>query len=163
MLTAMFAIFLVQIVARYVLRDPPGWTIEASLILWLWIVFWGSAFCVKDHQHVKFDMIYLAVGRKWQRIFAGLAALSIVVIFIAALPADWDYIDFYKRKKTPVLKIQMNYVFSVYAIFAVAAISVYGWRLWAILTGRNVEGVEIDHLADNLLRDEPAKEPGNGA
>ncbi len=44
MLAAMFAIFLVQIAARYVFSLSIGWTVELSLTLWLWIVFWGAAF-----------------------------------------------------------------------------------------------------------------------
>mgnify|MGYP002852285070 FL=1 len=59
LLLALFLTFLVQIVARYLLLDPISWTLELSLILWIWIVFWGNAFIVNDRQHVKFDLIYL--------------------------------------------------------------------------------------------------------
>lgn len=163
MLTAMFATFLLQIVARYFLTGAPGWTVELCLTLWLWLVLWASAFCLKDHQHVKFDMLYLAVGQRWQRVFAALSALLIVAVFLAALPADWDYIDFYKRKKSGVMKIQLRYVFSIYAIFAVAVIGAYGWRLWRILKGDDVEGVAVEHLAENLLRDGTGEGGSNGS
>ena len=42
MLVALFAVFLVQIAARYVFNVPMGWTVEVCLTLWLWLVFWGG-------------------------------------------------------------------------------------------------------------------------
>jgi TRAP-type C4-dicarboxylate transport system permease small subunit len=38
MLAAMFAAFLVQIVSRYLLGLPTGWTHEISAMLWVWLV-----------------------------------------------------------------------------------------------------------------------------
>ena len=46
MLAVMFAAFLVQIVFRYPLNFPIGWTNELSVILWLWLVLFGAAFVV---------------------------------------------------------------------------------------------------------------------
>jgi TRAP-type C4-dicarboxylate transport system permease small subunit len=56
LLTVMFLSFILQIVSRYILRDPLGWTLELCLTMWLWVVFWGSAFCLRDREHVKFDI-----------------------------------------------------------------------------------------------------------
>jgi hypothetical protein len=40
--------------------DPSryGWTLELCLALWVWIVFWGAAFVVRERDHVTFDVIY---------------------------------------------------------------------------------------------------------
>ena len=43
LLTAMFLSFLLQIFSRYVLVNPLGWTLEACLVTWLWLVFWSCA------------------------------------------------------------------------------------------------------------------------
>mgnify|MGYP006346654571 CR=1 FL=1 len=52
MLVALFVVFLVQIAARYVFNVPMGWTVEVCLTLWLWIVFWGGAFCLRPADHI---------------------------------------------------------------------------------------------------------------
>ncbi len=64
MLAAIFGVFLVQIVARYVFNFPIGWTVEVCLTLWLWLVFWGGGFCLRASDHIRFDMLYLSVGRR---------------------------------------------------------------------------------------------------
>ena len=88
LLTAMFGAFIMQIVWRYVLRDPLPWTLEVCLITWLWTVFWGSAFLVRDADHVRFDILYLSAGPRLRRIFAAVAAFAIAALFAASLPLN---------------------------------------------------------------------------
>lgn len=147
LLTAMFGAFLLQIVFRYVLRDPLGWTLEASLMTWLWTVFWGSAFLVKDYEHVKFDIFFLMVPPRVRRIFAVISAIAIAFAFAASFPRVWDYISFMQIERSSVLKIRLDYVFSIYAIFALAIIVRYVWRAISFIRGQDPHG----ELSDPLL------------
>ncbi len=80
MLAVLFFTFLFQIFSRYVLRSPFGWTLELCLILWLWIVFFGCAFTVRDKDHVTFDIFYFATPKKVQLVFSLISAVGIIVI-----------------------------------------------------------------------------------
>ena len=62
LLAVMFVAFIVQIVFRYLLNFPIGWTSELTVIAWLWLVLWGAAFVVKESEEIRFDLIYGAVG-----------------------------------------------------------------------------------------------------
>ena len=62
LLAVMFVAFLVQIVFRYLLNFPIGWTSELTIITWLWVVLWGAAFVVRESEEIRFDLIY-AGGR----------------------------------------------------------------------------------------------------
>ncbi len=140
LLTAMFLSFVLQIFFRYVLNHPLGWTLEACLITWLWVVFWGSAFLVDDRDHVKFDILYLSARPGLRRILALLSALAILVGFAASFPATVDYITFMKIEKSSTLGIRLDYVFSVYAIFAAAIVVRYAARTVRILRGGDGDG-----------------------
>ncbi|QDC02325.1 TRAP transporter small permease subunit [Mesorhizobium sp. 8] len=133
LLAAMFIAFMLQIFARYVINYPIGWTLEVCLTTWLWLVFWSSAFVLTERDHVTFDLLYLIVGKRMQRIFALVSAVAIVAGFAAALPATIDYITFYKIKKSATLHIRLDIVFSVYGMFAVAVIVRYAWHIWRLL------------------------------
>lgn len=135
MLAVMFLTFVVQIIWRYVLNDPLSWSVELCLILWLWTVFWGSAFCVRDREHVRFDMLYLSVRPQTQRIFAAISALAIVIGMIASWPGTYGYISFLMIKKSGTLRIPLAYVFSIYLIFMIALVVTYIWRLVKIFKG----------------------------
>lgn len=136
MLAAMFVIFIAQIVARYLLNLPVGWTVELSLALWLWLVLWGAAFCLRDEDHVKFDLLYQMARPRLRRVLAAISALAIVIGVAAALPASWDYVDFYKIKKSATLRVPLNYVFIIYIVFSIALILRYALGLWTILRSR---------------------------
>lgn len=135
LLTAMFVAFILQIFTRYVINYPLGWTLEVCLTTWLWLVFWSSAFVLKERDHVTFDLFYLTAGDRARRIFAMVSAAAILAGFLAALPATIDYITFYKIKKSATLRIRLDVVFSVYALFAVAVIIRSAMRVWYLARG----------------------------
>lgn len=136
MLAAMFITFVLQIFSRYVLNEPFGWTLEVCLTLWLWLVFWGNAFVVRHDEHVIFDMIFNAVKPGTRRVLALIGSASIVIGLAVSLPPTWDFIDFLKIKKSAILQIPMRTVFSIYLIFLVSAIVVYGCRfVWVLRYG----------------------------
>lgn len=136
LLTAMFITFIIQVASRYVFNYPLGWTLELCLTLWLWAVFWGSSFCLSNDEHVRFDMLYHAVSPRLRRVFAVISALVIIVAMASALPATWGFVSFLTIKKSATLRIPLAYVFSIYLVFMVATIALYGWRLRRILKGR---------------------------
>ena len=138
MLAAIFAVFLVQIGARYLFNIPMGWTVEVSLTLWLWLVFWGGGFCLRASDHIRFDMLYLSVGRPTQRIFGAVAALLIVVAFAVSFLPTVDYVWFYKIKRSGTLGIRMHYVFAIYLLFMLVIMARYGKVLLNFIRGRDV-------------------------
>lgn len=135
MLAALFATFVVQIVARYVVNASLGWTVEVCVTLWLWLIFFGAAFVLGERDHVRFDLLAEMGGERTRRILALLAAAAIAIGFIVSLPATLDYISFYRIKKSPTLRIRLDWVFGIYGVFAVAIILRYLWRAVALLRG----------------------------
>ena len=139
MLAAIFAIFLLQIALRYFFT-PAGWTLELIGILWVWVIFFACAFVVRERDHVKFDIIYLSVGKRARQIFALIAAAAIAIGMLYTLLPTWDYIDWMKIRKTATVrnpftgaKIPMREVFSIYAAFIIAVAARYAWMFVDIL------------------------------
>lgn len=139
LLAAMFIAFLLQIVTRYVFNNPLGWTQEVCVTTWLWLVFWGSAFVVRDGDEVRFDLLYHSVSAGMQRKFALVSAVALTAGFAASFPASLDYITFYKIKKSAMLGIRLDVVFSVYALFALAVIVRGALQIVHILRGGAIE------------------------
>lgn len=134
---AMFLSFLLQIISRYILQDPYSWTIEASLIAWLWIVFWGSGFLLNNRDHVRFDMLYAWVRPGTRRVFALISVVAIVLAFVVSLPATVGYVTFMRVERSGTLGIRLDYIFSVYIVFALAIIARYA--LYAIRITRGAD------------------------
>jgi len=137
LLAAIFLSFILQIVSRYIIRQPLGWTLEACLLAWVWLVFWSAAFTLKEDDHVRFTVLNDIARPGVRRVYMGITALCVVGALGAALPATIDFVAFMKIEKTSLLKIRFDVVFSIYLIFSVAMITRYVRGLVEILRGRD--------------------------
>jgi C4-dicarboxylate transporter DctQ subunit len=136
MLATMFIVFIVQIVFRYLLNLPIGWTHEISVIMWLWLVLFGTAFVVRDDEEIRFDLIYSAVRERTRRIMVIVCAAVVVVLFSISLPAVLDYIAFMKVQRTAYLKIRFDWLYAVYGLFAIAVIVRQLWLGFMAVRGK---------------------------
>jgi len=139
MLAAMFAAFVLQVAFRYLLNFPVGWTSELSVVLWLWLILWGAAFVVREGEEVRFDLLTAAAPRPVRMAMGIVAAVALIVLYGASLPASWKYVAFMKVEKSAYLKIRMDWLYSIYLVFLVAMLARYLWLLWQLLRGREPE------------------------
>jgi TRAP-type C4-dicarboxylate transport system permease small subunit len=135
LLAAMFLTFILQIFMRYVVGYPLGWTLEVCLLIWLWLVFWSSAFLIREQEHVRFDLIYAAVQPKTSRIFNIISGTIVVVGFAITYRGTVDFVTFMKIEKTAVTLIRLDFVFSIYLLFLTSVIILGGIRLSRLLFG----------------------------
>jgi TRAP-type transport system small permease protein len=130
---ALFLVFVVQITARFVFKQPLPWADEAALILYVWAVLWGAALVCKDREHVAFDLLYQSMSPTGQRAMALLAAVLIGGLCAWALPGVLDYIVFMRRESTAVLGLPFMWVFMPFALLLVAIVLRYLLRMVALL------------------------------
>jgi C4-dicarboxylate transporter, DctQ subunit len=142
MLAVMFTVFILQIIFRYILNLPIGWTHEISVIMWLWMVLFGTAFVVRDTEEIRFDIVYAAVSDRWRRVLVVTTAIALIILFGISLPAVIDYVMFMKVEKTAYLKIRFDWLYSIYAIFAVATIVRQFWLGYQAIWGRGPEAFD---------------------
>ncbi len=142
MLAIMFAAFILQIVFRYLLNLPIGWTHEVSVIMWLRLVLFGAAFVIRENEEIRFDIIYGAVGAGPRRVMATITAVALIFLFSLSLPAVIDYVAFMKVQKTAYLKIRFDFLYAMYVVFAVAMIVRYVWIGWQAIWGREPESFD---------------------
>jgi C4-dicarboxylate transporter DctQ subunit len=135
MLAVMFFAFLLQIVFRYVLNLPVGWTNELSAILWIWLVLFGAAFVVREEEEMRFDLLYASAGSKVRRTMFLTSAAVLILLYSVSFPAVLDYVTFMKVEKSSYLKIRFDWLFSIYIVFVVAIIVRYLWLGWRVLRG----------------------------
>jgi TRAP-type C4-dicarboxylate transport system permease small subunit len=150
LLAVMFAAFLLQIVFRYLLNLPVGWTSELTIIAWLWGVLWGAAFVVREREEVRFDLLYGAMGGRAWRVAAIGTGVAIVALYALSLPATLDYVRFMKVERTAYLKIRFDYLFSIYVLFVGAVIVRYLWILSRLLRGKDPAGADSPAASSGL-------------
>lgn len=150
MVAVMFAAFVVQIVFRYFLNFPVGWTSELSVVMWLWLVLWGAAFVVKEREEIRFDLLAGAAGRRTRIAMGIVAAAALLVLYGASLPATYKYVTFMKVESSSYLKIRMDWLFSIYLVFVLAILARYLWILWRLLRGGELDKANATQASSAL-------------
>ncbi|MEM9585249.1 MAG: TRAP transporter small permease subunit [Pseudomonadota bacterium] len=149
LMALMFLTFILQIFIRYTARlewiadavpllDPTryGWTLEFCLLLWVWIIFAGCAFTVRDSDHVTFDVLHNHVRPRIRRWFVILGGVVIIAGLVASILPTWDKFYILRLKQTATLKqlvgdwVRMRDVYSVYILFLIAVSLRYAWTVW---------------------------------
>jgi TRAP-type C4-dicarboxylate transport system permease small subunit len=140
---ALFLVFMVQVVARFVFNRPLPWTDELAVMLYVWVILWAAAFIVPEREHVMFDLVWNALGAGPRKVMRVLGHAMIGGLAAWALPACWDYVHFMRREGTPVLGVSFMWVFLPFVLLlaALAVRSVVG--IWRALRGLDLEDAGI--------------------
>ena len=125
----MFGAFMIQIASRYIFNAPVSWSLEICSIGYIWIVFFTSNVLLTERQHIVFDVLYQKVPPRQRRILAMLLTATLGLIFLAALPVTLEYLSFLGRRKTMILRLPVDVVYSCFGVFMIAVVVGAGVRL----------------------------------
>jgi len=108
---ALFAVFILQIGARFLFNQPLPWTDEIAVVLYIWSIFWACAFMVPAASHVSVDILIARLSVKPRLWLQTLGQVLLGGLALQALPASWDYVLFMQREATAVLGLPLFWVF----------------------------------------------------
>ena len=118
----LFISFIAQVFWRYVLRNPIGWTSELIVVMFVWMVLFGSLYSSRTNSHIRFTMITDALPPKVALCFELAGNLLVALMFVLSFIPSWKYINFMAIQKTSVLHIPMPIVFAPYVIMLAGVI-----------------------------------------
>jgi len=169
-LAAIFIVFLLQIFTRYSGKlsqwmpvenlslwmseiEPLRWTVYLISLLWVWLIFLGCSFVVRERDHVAFDIFYQAAPPRIQKIMTLLGTIILIAVMLISLPATWDAImanrlmDLKKLQtlRMPITgdKIAIKWLFFPYLVLMAAIIIRSCSRIFLELRANN-QNTEVD-------------------
>ncbi|MCF8468763.1 MAG: TRAP transporter small permease [Sneathiella sp.] len=91
MLGLMTLITFANVVARYVFNDNILWALEATSILFAWLVLFGVSYCVKVTAHLGVDAIVNLVSPPWRKILTLVGVACCIIYSLLLLKGGWDF------------------------------------------------------------------------
>ena len=108
---------IIQVFYRYFLNISLEWPFELSIYAYIWTLYLGAAWGIREGHHVKFNLIFDALPTRIQKIINIFFNSITTTVFIIIFKPVWEYLLFNYRIKTVALKIPWTYVFGVFSIF----------------------------------------------
>nr|WP_295781327.1 TRAP transporter small permease [Rhodoferax sp.] len=139
----LFAVFIIQIVARFFFDKPLPWSDEAAVILYIWVILWAAAFVVPEREHVVFDLVWNSAGRRARQVMQIAGHLLIGGLALVGLPASWDYVHFMAREGTPVLDVPLMWVYLPFVLLMVALVARSAWGIRNAVRGVGLQDAEL--------------------
>ncbi len=115
----MIVAVLVQVVARTFLDQAPLWTEEASRVSLLFIMSLGVGASFLTGDLVNVDLALMLMPPGLRRFFDLLSTLLVSLFSFMMVPGAWDFTVSGSWQTSPILGLQMHYVFASMLIFAV--------------------------------------------
>jgi TRAP-type C4-dicarboxylate transport system permease small subunit len=107
----------IQVFYRYFLNISLEWPFELSIYAYIWTLYLGAAWGIREGHHVKFNILYDKLPSKVQKMVNIIFNTITTAVFIIIFKPVWEYLLFNYRIKTVALKIPWTYVFMVFSIF----------------------------------------------
>jgi TRAP-type transport system small permease protein len=93
-IAAIVLITLGAVIFRYVLDSPLSWVEQVSNMIFIWIIFTGSAVLYRQNLHIGVDMFLFMLNEKhravWKWVIECLNLTFIVILFIYSLKLTLD-------------------------------------------------------------------------
>ena len=126
----MFIVFMINIVSRYVLRNPQNWTFEFSTNAFVIVGLLGACAAYRLEDHVVFDLVYVKRSPRGQALMRMISYVLVIVFLLIALPSTlrslWN-----NPAVTSIMKIPDRYIFSVLPVMMISMIARSAYRLVA--------------------------------
>ena len=126
---ALFAVFILQIGARFMFNQPLPWTDELAVVLYIWTIFWACAFMVPAASHVSLDILSARLSPKPRVWLQTIGQVLLGGLALQALPASWDYVLFMRRETTAVLGLPLFWVFLPLLVLLVVLVLRGVWQM----------------------------------
>lgn len=127
----LFITFLINVVYRYILRNPQNWTFEFSIYSFVIVGLLGACAAYRKEDHVIFDLFYTKLGAKGQNILRMISYILVIVFFTIVIPKSISFLYSLHLKNTVsvIMKIPVWIVFSSFPILMISTVIHSTYRL----------------------------------
>ena len=118
-----------QFFTRYVLNNSLAWTEEIAINCLVVVVFLGSAMCVRMSRHIRVDVLYHYLPRRFGRFLATFVDLVQIGFFAYASILLWRYVSIVADERMVTIDLPRGIVFytvlAAFVLMLLRAIQVF--------------------------------------
>ncbi|MHC4122856.1 MAG: TRAP transporter small permease [Planctomycetota bacterium] len=116
LLVAMCIVAILQVISRYMFRNPFSWTEELCTIMFVWLVFVGASLALKTGGHFAIEIIVEKLPRRFSVPVNILSCLLVIVFSVMLIWFGFRLAVVGLGSITPALEIPRTYPYAAVGI-----------------------------------------------
>lgn len=101
----------IQVISRYIFHNPIGWGQDVVRLSFIYLVFWGGAYCVKEKAHLNIDVLFTIIKPSSRKVLELGINLLLLFFFIFIIYYGFIFTQTGMSQKSPYLSIPMSYYY----------------------------------------------------
>lgn len=142
----MTIVITMQVFNRYVLQSSLDWSEELGRYLFIWAVYVGCSYAIKEDRHLEVTIIREYIGPRLKKAVLAVAyGLTIVFcLFCVVYGIEMTRFLLSTGQKTPALEIKMYWVFASVPVGLGLMALRTAMRLWQVFTTKGHPAEELE-------------------
>lgn len=104
----LFIVTFLQVVSRFIFKTPLAWSQDVIRLCFVYLVFWGAAYCVKEKAHLNVDVFLTALKPKMRKIVEIIINVILLLFFVFLIYFGFNFAQTGSTQNAPYLPIPMS-------------------------------------------------------
>lgn len=126
---------ILQVIARFIFSNPIPWGQDIIRLSFVYLVFFGGAYCVFKNEHLNIDIVFNILNEKSKRILTTVIDIILIIFFIFLVYYGFIFTKTDLNQKAPYLDIPMAIYYLSLPIAALTMTYFQVRKLWKDLLG----------------------------
>ena len=126
---------ILQVIARFIFSNPILWGQDIIRLSFVYLVFFGGAYCVFKNEHLNIDIVFNILNEKSKRILTTVIDIILIIFFIFLVYYGFIFTKTGLNQKAPYLDIPMAIYYLSLPIAALTMTYFQVRKLWKDLLG----------------------------
>lgn len=101
------SVTMIQVISRFIFKNPIPWGQDIVRLSFIYLVFWGGAYCVRMKEHLNIDILQTALSGKKRRLLDQSLNLISLVFFAFLFVYGIKFSLTGQSQKAPYLSLSM--------------------------------------------------------
>lgn len=97
-----------QVITRFILKSPIAWGQDIIRLSFIYLVFWGGAFCVREKEHLNIDILLTSISVKARKVLELIINIVLVLFFVFIIYFGFRFAQSGSTQQAPYLPIPMS-------------------------------------------------------
>lgn len=100
-----------QVIARFIFSNPIAWGQDIIRLSFIYLVFYGGAYCVLKNEHLNIDIFLTSLNEKYRKYMNILINISLIIFFLFIVYYGFIFTKTGINQNAPYLTLSMSFYY----------------------------------------------------